>query len=227
MKRFLSFIDRRLNVARNLGSGGCGGDYSDACVLLSSVISGIAADLWPGPGIDHVRFVETWVRYADPQLKPNLISLPLLARSLRTKGCVAEAIQVETLRPSAFGSSGSGVILTCDDVDLDEATLLQGSTVDRSLVRSRSYPSVFYQHVRSSLVHENHLDDRAAGVPMTDRVAAVSYVNVLSRATLAHQRRIHFHLEWLIDVVRSIAEAAEPDLQERPLGRPDVWWKKG
>jgi hypothetical protein len=46
-------------------------------------------------------------------------------------------------------------------------------------IRDRSYPAVFYKHVRSTLVHEYHLDDRSSAVPMTARPAAVSYVNVM------------------------------------------------
>jgi hypothetical protein len=47
MSAWLKFIYRKIDAALMLGNGECNGDYSDACVLLSALLSGIAAELWP------------------------------------------------------------------------------------------------------------------------------------------------------------------------------------
>jgi len=61
-------VERKLKVAEALAEGQCGGSYADGCILLSCIISGIAADLWSGKGIDPKRFIEVWARYADESL---------------------------------------------------------------------------------------------------------------------------------------------------------------
>ncbi len=224
--RFQRYVDHKLDMARRLGSGECGGDYSDACVLISALLSGISADLWPGTGMDRHRFVETWVRYARPNLRHSIVSVPLLVRRLRRKNRLVEASAVEALRPDAFGPGRATKILVGDEVDLPEDVVLNASPLlTLKDVRERSYPAVFYEHVRSALVHEFHLDNRASGVPMTDREVAVSYVNVVQDGK--NQRRIHFHLGWLLDLARSVGDRARVDLKGRPLALPMSWWVDG
>jgi len=67
-------VDRKLAVAITLSEGGGGGSYYEATLLLSSTVSGIAADVWPGEGIDRKRFVQLWVRYVHPDLDAVRIS---------------------------------------------------------------------------------------------------------------------------------------------------------
>jgi hypothetical protein len=223
---FKKRISRRLDVARRLGDGEAGGDYSDACSLIAAVISGIAADLWPGRRIDRVRFIETWVRYSSTDPFASRISVPLLSRRLRKEQKTKEAEGVEAFRPSAFGPANASKILLGEDVDATESELVGVSSIlEIGDLRDRSYPSVFYEHVRSALVHEDHLDSRATAVAMTDRDALVSYGNLLTEGV--SQRRIHFHLPWLLSLARTIAEAAADDLQSAPRARPTAWWVTG
>ena len=63
------------------------------------------------------------------------------------------------------------------------------------------------------------------GVPMADREAGVSYVNMLENGAV--QRRIHFHLPWLIEIARSVADGAKEDLKNRPIPIPANWWIDG
>jgi hypothetical protein len=225
---FNRFVDHKLTVAGRLAAGECGGDYSDGSILLAALISGVAADLWPGPHMDRRRFVETWVRYGDVVLHPTRISVPLLLRRLRRKNRLAEATAREGIRPKCFGSGYSSKVLIGDDVDADESEILQACpALAVREVRDRSYPVIFYKHVRSTLVHEYHLDNRAAGTPMTDAEASVSYVNVEATAGGVSQRRIHFHFPWLSEVARSIALRATVDLPSRPLAKPAPWWLEG
>src|SRR5438874_2037413 len=97
-----------------LGAGECNGSYSDACVLLSALLSGIAAELWPGTGIDRVRFVELWARYADLHLAPTRLSIPFLRQFLRKSERWSEAKALEDARPSMFGL-GHGTLVLCGD----------------------------------------------------------------------------------------------------------------
>jgi hypothetical protein len=196
--------------------------------LLSSIVSGVSADLWPGTGFDRRRFVETWVRYSGQSSAEVLISVPLLVRRLKKNNRLAEATKIQAMRPKMFGPGFDTKILVGDEVDAPEAeVLLAASSLTAKDVRDRAYPTVFYEHVRSTLVHEYHLDSRSASVPMTARPVSVSYVNRADPNKQVVQRRIHFHLPWLIEMVRSIATNAISDPTPRPLAKPKKWWIEG
>jgi hypothetical protein len=55
---FRDWVRVRISLAKRLNPGGCGGSYGDAMLVLSALLSGRAADLWPGKGKDRRRFVE-------------------------------------------------------------------------------------------------------------------------------------------------------------------------
>lgn len=222
-------VERRLGVALALAKGQCGGSYSDACILISSIVSGIAADLWPGPSIDRRRFIEAWAQYADPTLSPLLVSTPLLAESLRQAGRSAEAEVLEALRPLAFGPGHRSRVVIGPDVDMSEQEILTACPgLTLHMVRAQSYPAVFYSHVRSALVHEYHLGDAATTWPMTERESGVSYANVVdSRSPSRQYRQIHYHIPWLADMVQSIARSAESSIASAPLPPPLRWWGDG
>lgn len=149
------FIERKIETAVLLDSGCCNGSYSDACVLLSALISGVAAELWPGEGIDRARFVELWVRYADSKLEPALVSVPLLRQQLRGEHREKDARVLETARPDMFGLGNSSLVLRGCDVDMTEVQVAQLlPALGAKDIRAFSYPVLFYKHVRSNLVHE-------------------------------------------------------------------------
>ncbi len=56
--RFQAWVQGRIALAERLNEGECGGSYGDAMLVLSALLSGRAADLWPGKGKDRRRFVE-------------------------------------------------------------------------------------------------------------------------------------------------------------------------
>lgn len=222
----MSFIEARVAVAMALDEGQCGGSYVDACILISSVISGIAAMLWPGRNIDYKRFVELWVQYADPILEPNMISIPLLCGYLREKGNFDTANRLEAERPGMFGIGGACRVVTGSDVDFSEADV-QNICPQLSLydIRTYSYPAIFYREVRSSLVHEYNIGPRAHALPMTSRETNVSYVNQLDSSVLSRlpRRRIHYHMPWLAQVVRSLAEKSTKHFGQT-IPNPANWW---
>ena len=231
----MDVVERKLKVAEALAEGQCGGSYSDGCILLSSMVSGIAADLWPGKRFDKKRFIEVWARYADELLSPLLISTPLLVGKLRRDKRLREPEMIEALRPQALGPGYEDLVVTSADVDMSEHEVLaQCPQLTLGEVRAHSYPAVFYQHVRSTLVHEYHLGDSAAIWSMTAREARVSYINVADWSDesddydeLVEYRQIHDHIPWLVKLVRSIAIRSGWPLTSAPLPRPSSWWIEG
>lgn len=214
-----------------LNDGKCNGSYADGCVLLSAMISGIAAELWPGNDhIDRTRFVELWAVYCDDHLEPTLVSVPLLRQFLKRNGLLNEAKVLEDARPDMFGLSNSCLVLRGSDVDMTEAELLKlpvGLTAKH--LREHSYPSIFYKHVRSNLAHEYKLSDDAASHFATRLEASVSYVNRHDPdETELSRRLIHFHMGWLANVSRSIASNVAGLIENyQTLPRPNKWWVYG
>jgi len=227
MSAWLNFINRKIEAAMMLGNGQCNGDYSDACVLLSALLSGIAAELWPGKDhIDGKPFVELWARYTDPNLEPVLISVPFARQFLRKSQRYNDVEAIEKARPDMFGLGHSGRILLGSDVDMNEVDLLKITTLTSHEARQHSYPAIFYKHVRSNLAHEYKLSAEAASHFLTRREANVSYNNRVDMTEAEVTRRlIHFHVEWIAKITRSIASnvAVFVDANET-IPRPARWW---
>ncbi len=51
------WIQKKNEIALDLAAGQCGGSYGEAVIILCAALSALAADVWPGRGIDRVRFV--------------------------------------------------------------------------------------------------------------------------------------------------------------------------
>lgn len=224
---WLDYVEERIATATALDAGERGGLYSDACILISAIISGIAAELWPGKGIDRVRFVQLWTVYAEKKLEPNLISVPLLTQDLRNRGKDETAQRIESLRPHMFGLGYGSVVLRSVDVDIPESELLMAvPELTPKDIRPFSYAPVFYTHVRSNLVHEWKLSRHASSQPATRLPADISYVNRSDPASLSLSRRmIHFHIEWLAKLVRSLATNTAPLIESyQTLTVPKTWW---
>lgn len=235
-----AFVERRLAVARALAQGEAGGTYADACILVSGTISAMAAYAWPGDRIDRKRIVEFWVRFSH---NPDAlrISVPLLTRTLRERHRFDEAALVERLRPVLNDDSR---VLTWDQADAYEEEVREACpTLDLATIRQHSYPAIFYEHIRSKLVHEYSFGilGRAASLPMTRKPdPGISYVNQLAKSerrvvdtdfgqeVVTYRsvvRKIHFHIDWLIDLTRSLAASADDELSARPPPwPPPKWW---
>jgi len=132
-------------------------------LVLSALLSGRAADLWPGKGKDRHRFVEAWSTLSDPGLSPNLISVPLLLADLKD---IDERDLIEKVRGTnveALVLHNDSLVLTSGRVDLPEEDL---EALDTRLAVKRlrrfSYGSIFYEHVRSGYTHEYHTTDSAS-----------------------------------------------------------------
>lgn len=224
---WINYVERKISTALALADGECGGSYSDACILFSAMISGLAADLWPGKRIDKRRFVQVWTQFADPSMRPNFVSLPLLVQDLRRANRIPEAVRLEDTRPKKFGLGYGTAVLRGVEVDMSDAEILTHVPgLERAEVRRFSYPAVFYEHVRTSLSHEWRLSANASSNPMTRLPSDVSYVNRADRESRALSRRlIHFHIEWLAGIARSIAIATASMIENSiVIPQPQVWY---
>jgi hypothetical protein len=226
------WADRPLRVAENLNEGVGDGQYLDACLLVSGIISGIASFIWPGDKGDRRRFIETWVRFSDPDGDANRVSVPLLRARLQRQGKTAEVTAIDRARPNMFSAGYMARVLRGHEVDAHEA-ILRGDfpSLDPHLLRLASYPTIFYEHVRCKAVHEGELDGLAAQFPMARHPdARVSYVNRtvvnMGGPVPEHERdrRIFFHLPWLTEVTRTMARNADAALKKGPVEKPATWW---
>jgi hypothetical protein len=227
---FQDWVQGRVAVALRLSEGQCGGTYAEAVLILSSILSGMAADLWPGKSKDRRRFVEMWAKYADPTLKPNLISIPLLINDLESKGLQDLATKLRAIYPPAFSplSIADTLVITQKEVDRSEADLLNlDPRLTTKYLRRFSYGAVCYDHVRSGYTHEYHTTDFARGLPMAREPVPVSYVNTLEEP----KRRIYFDITWVANIVVSASASVSAPLMALPTQEhfldPKCWWVDG
>ena len=218
------FVRKKMDVACALDRRQCGGSYAEACMIVAAIISGLAADLWPGDGIDRKRFVELWVRYGQTIPTAAHVSMPLLTQWLDGESRRAEARAIENSRPEMFGAGFSSRVVTGSEVDMPEDEVLSVcGTVTRAEIRPFTYPAIFYKEFRCGLMHEYRFGDRASDWSMTMNRGQVSYFNMADGFD-GTRRLIHFDLPWLRDLVLSIARASEPDTRKAPLPLPSSWW---
>jgi hypothetical protein len=226
----LAFMKRKTNLATQLSAGACGGDYGDAIVILSSAVSSLAALLYPRPTggrIDRKRFVQVWARYADPDLRPTHISVPVLAQECHAEGDEDTVRALRKLRPDVlrwFPEEPDGLVINGSEADASESEILALCPgLPLVTLRECSYPALFYTHIRSGYVHEGDVGKFGSGRHGGRNRSEISYSNVMKWPF----RRIHFDVRWLCQLAESIARGASGDLyQERPP-LPKVWWLGG
>ena len=208
-------------LAARLQSGEAGGGYSEAVLILSAVISALAAEAWPGEDkIDRKRFNEILAKHTPANLNATCISVPLLIGSLRKSGNIADANKAA----EALVCYDDTRVLTGSDVDRSEdeirALLPQ---LDLLRIRKCSYANLLYEEVRSPYVHGYRPGKRADSHPMTSRDADVSYTNWMDNP----DRSIHFHGDWISLLALPIAQALDASEKNLPFSRPIKWWIEG
>jgi len=145
-----AFVERPLRVANNLAEGGCEGDYVDACLLVSGLVtvSAIASFVWPGTKGDRNRFVEACVRFSDTMTDVTKISVPLLRIALVEEKRFDEVRALEAARPHFLWPR----LLQGHEVDADEADLrTEFPTIDLAMLRQHAYPSSGCASTRRSM----------------------------------------------------------------------------
>lgn len=223
---FEDWIERRIALAERLAKGECGGSYAEAFLILSAVISGIAADLWPGEQIDRARFVELWARYSEPSLNANLISVPLLIHALDEKSAfdLSDRLRADNnhyYMPRGFPAS---IVVTGEKVDRSDAEVQRiVPELPLAKIREWSYGNVFYVHFRSGYVHEYQAGTHADEIVMSTTRSYITYGNFIEPP----HRRINFDVSWVVSVARSVVLNVAPEWNRRPANPPTPWWLRG
>lgn len=212
---------KKQKLALTLNQGTCGGSYGEAVLILCAVLSALAAEVWPGTNIDRKRFVHFLKRFPPPELCATLISVPILAASLRRK---RKRGPLNRLRKAYLNYDHSRV-LTGDEVDKSEKQILSACrTVKRKELRECSYANLLYRELRSGYVHEYRPRGKADSWAMSrNEDAYVSYVNWVNDP----DRHIHFHVTWLSALVVVTAKAVDHISHRLPLRKLRRWWIDG
>lgn len=220
-------IQRKINLAEALNGGACtNGTYAEGIIILCSIISAVAAELWPGRKIDRPRFIETIVRYSTPQLIATRISLFLLYQSLLDSKKLEVASQ---LKESFWQLSEheSCRIFIADEIDQDETDIRKAvPSIELSDIRSSSYASIVYEKLRCDLAHQYQLNKYATSRKMTSMKADISYTNVLEDSHTYHEICISF--DWVKSLTESIVDSTVSFLiAHHKNDFPDEWWIDG
>lgn len=223
-ERIKEWLDRKVALAERLANGESGGGYGDAVLILSSIVSGVAAELWPGEGIDRKRFVEAWSRYSDPSLNPNRVSVPFLVEALRRDDPGA-AETVRLLRAGAISEIPQldGLVVTGDRVDADEREITSVAHVSSEFIRRYSYGNIFYRHFRSGYVHQYKTGTHGDEYIMSTTRGDITYSNWMEPP----YRRINFSFAWLAAIGRSVVANAADDYWAGQQAIPNPWWVEG
>lgn len=214
------FVKNKLQIADYLYSGECDGGYPEATLILSSVLSGISSELWPGSNIDKRRFVETMVQFTNSESLVKNISIPILIEHLKHNKDI-DTINILKENKLFYDTYQ---VLTNREVDYPEDYCLRLlSSIDLKLLRNFSYASLFYQKVRSGFVHEYKTSKFASAHPQTQRNVKISYINSMEFPN----HRIYFHYDWIKEVINQIVMAIEKNNTIFPREKPKSWWLDG
>ena len=214
------WVENKIKTALSLNSGGCGGTYGEAVIILCSALSALAAEVWPGRQIDRFRFIELIVRFSPHHLESTKISIPILIKYLCSKKMKSKSEKVE----NKFLNFGDSMVLLGDKIDkFDSEIQAVCNTLSFKEIRECSYPSLLYKEIRSNYVHEYCSGDHADSIPMTSKIANVSYVNWVDDP----HRRIHFHIDWIVSITIEIAKAVDAISSNLPHKLPSCWWIEG
>lgn len=213
--------------------------YGDAILILTAVISALAAQCWPGRNIDAPRFTQLLAGYAPETLT---ISVPLLMKSFESSNKADLATKLnghfDRFAPWRTIPIGHSVDLSENDVEL-----LLGDSSFRQEIRKHSYAYLLYDELRCSYSHEFKPGPRievhrptrlhrepcvsyqpySPGNPAWSEIPLEPYINL-----------IHFDLPWIGEVLRkcssavdSIEERLDKNRKHLPLKLPKTWWIKG
>jgi len=220
------WVREKCKIAAALSRGEAGGTYSEATILVCAALSALSQDVWRGDRIDRKRFVELMVRLGPSTITSSNISTPLLVEHLTGAG---DQTNSEALRSALLAFSQTRVV-TGSEVDRAESEVLAlCPLLDRKTIRTHSYACLLYEEVRSSYAHQYRPGSRADSWPVTAHEGqAVSYVNhLLKPGKPATGRRIHFHIEWLMEITGNLAASIDALTSTMPRRLPAVWWLDG
>jgi hypothetical protein len=230
---YRSWAEQKCELAKALDKGALGGSYAEAAIILCATISAMSSLLWlPSRRTDRHRFLEIVTRFGSNNPDPTRVSAPLLAD------------EFPQLKPG-LQISGKSYYLT-GEADKSEAeavvicTAANLSDCKRN-IRRYSYVSLLYEQVRCGFVHEYRPGSKATeGDAMREIFGVdsncISYVNQIpDPGALATRLVIHFPLEWIGAVARSVASGMDrqcamhstPIFENLGLAIPHRWWSMG
>jgi len=213
------WCNTKIELALRLNSGDCGGSYAEAVIILCSVLSGIAADIWPGKYQDRKRFVELLIKYTDIPLNCEKVSIPLLVGAIRNSGDIQLADKIKKdLIPFCDTR-----VLTGDDIDktLDELKS-NYPAIDTKTLKKNSYANILYEEIRSGYVHEYRPGERSDSWDMSGlrQNSSISYINRLDKT----DRLIYFNVSWLTKIIEEIVENLLKTSSLPVFNNYNSWW---
>jgi hypothetical protein len=220
------WVTEKCEIASALARGEARGSYSEAAILVCAALNALAAEVWPGRGLDRARFIELLVRLSPSPNFPMTISVPLLVQYLESSPSKASA---KLLTDSLLPFSPTRVV-TGPEVDKMEGELVSiCPELTSKTIRKFSYACLLYEEVRSSYAHEYRPGDKADSWPMTMcEGQSVSYVNRLLEAGIPETGRlIHFHIAWLTKLAAELASNVDALSATLPRQAPSSWWIDG
>jgi hypothetical protein len=221
---YQSFVKQKIETAKAIADGCCGGTYAEGSLIVCSIISAMSAIAWPGVNIDKKRFVEIITRY-PLAVDPKKVSRPLLAQDGKVSN-------------SRLGISNKAFYLS-EDTDLNETDVLcLCPSLKLSKIRKYSYAHLLYEQIRCSYAHEYRIGQKAKDHDSLRPIAhindsAISYVNENRGTTL--YRSIHFPFKWIASVAEGVARGLDNEPSNRGkmpfddlcLDVPTPWWLEG
>ncbi len=213
---WLEFAERKIATATNLLNE-CDGTYGDVILILTGVLSAMAAKRWPERRIDAKRFIQLLIEFA-PGTKT--ISVPRLCSYLVSCNMIIQARQIWDYPENDFQ------ILQGPNIDINEESIANSLTTPISLksIRKYSYASLLYNDLRCSYSHEYKIGHDAHAHRMSkSKNACISYVNIYKKPFPF----IHFDLNWLANVVRKCASVMLEKQPDQSSVMPTEWWISG
>jgi hypothetical protein len=218
------WVTEKCKLAARLNAGEAGGTYAEAVLVVCAAMSALSAELWSGPRIDRVRFIEMLARDGPNPDNNTIVSVPLLIQHLERSSRNSAALQLRNV----FGVPDTALVVTGPNVDTSEDHILALlPRLDLKEVRQFSYASLLYREVRSSYVHDYRPGKQADSWPMTMLAdQRISYINRIAD-DMKMQRLVHFHFEGLAQLAIQMASSADKTAAMSPRPRPQVWWADG
>jgi hypothetical protein len=215
------WVADKCDVAARLSRGEAGGSYAESAIVVCAALSALSAELWDGPRIDRVRFIEMLTQFGPQSHHCKTVSIPLLVKHLSNNSRSSDAMKIQ----QAFSLPTGARVLTGPDIDKSEQDVLSVCPqLNIKEVRAFSYASILYSEIRSSYAHQFRPGEQADSWPMTMLVdQKVSYINRMTDSQKMI-RLVHIHIEWIMQLAIELASVVDQLANTLPLPKPHTWW---
>ncbi len=219
---FQSKIDLGWLIIRELGSDA----EDDAEIILCCAVSGLAALLWPGPGIDRQRFIQLLIDFSQPSANLKRISIPVLTSQLRDRGDISSAINLK----AKFYPGHPSEFIDPKIVDQDELAVSSFlNSLDLKTIRRASYAGIIYTDLRCALVHEFALSQNMTRLNLFDIHNEPSYLH-MDYEDGRSRMLLHLPFGYITNTLTQITEGLFAYWEKSTAlekSRPPSWWVDG